>query len=286
MTATLFLIMHLVGLVGYTLLLRKSALTSVNKYLLAALMQTGILIPAFGFLIFSDSVSINLPLWHWLTLLLSGFFIVGLHLTNILALKYLEASQFTIIYNLRLFVTTILGFIFLNELPSGLQVIGGILIFVSIVVLNLHKDQKYKSKPVLFGLLTTFWFSIHATIEKFNVTEIGLANFMFWAMIFATIILWLIVLSDKRINVKSIVPVLKDRQTSKLVVFRTMSAWGYTAALPFGSLALINYVSGMSVALIVLFGVLLLKETDSLKQKAIAVAIAVSGLTLILISKI
>ena len=40
------LALHLVGLVGYTLLLRKSALSEIKKYALAALMQTNINVQA------------------------------------------------------------------------------------------------------------------------------------------------------------------------------------------------------------------------------------------------
>lgn len=47
-----------------------------------------------------------------------------------------------------------------------------------------------------------------------------------------------------------------------------------------------NYIAGMSVILMVLFGALLLGERDYLLRKAIATAVAISGLTVIFLSHV
>src|SRR6266702_2819537 len=140
---------HLIGLVGYTLLLRKSAVGNINKLLLAALMQTGVFLPVLVLLLLGSPLKINFSGAQWVSLATSSLLLVGVNLTTIKALEHLEASVFTIIYNLRLFFTTILGFIFLHELPSALQVSGGIVIFASILLLNLHKNRRYASTPIL-----------------------------------------------------------------------------------------------------------------------------------------
>ncbi len=275
---------HLIGLVGYTLLLRKSAVGNINKLLLAALMQTGVFLPVLVLLLLGSPLKINFSGAQWVSLATSSLLLVGVNLTTIKALEHLEASVFTIIYNLRLFFTTILGFIFLHELPSALQVSGGIVIFASILLLNLHKNRRYASTPILLGLFATVWFSVHATLEKYNVVQVGFVDYMFWAQGFAALMLWGMVLkSDVKL---SAVKASFDWHTIRLVVLRVVSAWGYTYALKYGSLAVINYVSGMGVALIVLFGILLLGERNYLKQKIYAVVVAVFGLTLILIGRL
>lgn len=279
-----FLVLHLTGQVGYTLLLRKSALGDMNKLLLAALMQTGIFLPIIIVIALGGVPKLTFTPLQWLGLIASGFLIAGIHLTTIKALQRLEASTFTIIYNLRLFITTVFGFIFLHELPAPLQIVGGIVIFVSILVLNLHKDRRFVSTPVLFGILAAIWFSVHATLEKYNLMQLGFNDYMFWAHGIAMLLLWSLVL---RSNVD--LPALKsafDWHTVRLIVLRAMSAWGYTYALLYGALAVTGYVSGLGVALIVLFGVLLLGERKDLKQKIYAVLIASLGLTFILIGKI
>lgn len=280
---TVLLSMHLVGLVGYTILLRKSALSTINKYALAAIMQTVIFMPAILFLFFSD-VRFNFTAPEWIGLVASGFMLVGLHLTAIKALTQLEASVFTILYNLRLFVTTILGYLFLNELPKKLQIIGGLTIFISILMLNLHKDKKYKSAPILYGLLATVWFSFHAVLEKHNVTTVGFESYMLVSGSIAASLLWIIVVM-KGVTYKHIRKHI-DKSFVALMIFRPLSAWAYTYALLYGSLAVVNYVSGLSVALIVMFGIIFLGEREQIKQKIAAVAVALIGLTLILISKL
>lgn len=274
---------HLVGLVGYTLLLRKSALSSVNKYSLAAIMQTVIQAPAMLFVVFGK-VSFSYSLTEWAALFGSGVFLVGVHLFSILALKHLEASQWTIIFNLRLFLTTIFGYVFLNELPATLQLVGGFTIFISIVLLNLHKNKGYAEKAVLIGLFTTLWFSAHATLEKYNVISIGFEDYMIVAGLISTAVLWAIA-----INKGATISVIKksfDWHTVQLLALRTLSAWSYVYALKFGSLAVTNYVSGMSVVLIVVLGIVVLHERKDLHQKLLATGVAIIGLTLILISKL
>lgn len=276
--------MHLVGLVGYTMFLRRSALTSIDKVLLAALMQTAVFAPTLIVVLAAGGVNLHLLAWQWATLALSGGLLVGIQLSGILALKYLEASVWTIIFNLRLVLTTFFGFVVLGELPTPLQLAGGLVIFCSIVALNLHRQQRYRTRPVIIGLLATLVFSIHATVEKFNIVHIGFLQYMLVSGGIATIALWVWVLRRK-VKISHLAANL-DTQMAKLLVLRTLSAWGYVLALKYGSLAVTNYVSGMSVPLIVLSGAIFLRERDNLRDKITATLIAVAGLTLILLGRL
>lgn len=280
----IFVSLHLIGLVGYTLLLRKSALGTIDKYLLAAILQTGVFLPALLYLPSHARAIGSLSPWQWLALVVSGFLIAGLHLLSIKALQHLEASVFIIIFNLRLLLVTILGAIFLSEFPSVPQLLGGLVILLSIITLNLHRHRRYATVPVLIGLGLTVWFSFHATLEKYNILQVGLPVTMLVAGGLATLILWGLVARRgvKRSDVKKAL----DWHMAQLLVYRLFSAWGYLFALLYGSLAVTNYISGLSVVLIVLFGVVFLKETSYLREKVIAGTIAFIGLTLILIGKL
>ena len=275
---------HLVGIVGYTLLLRKSALGNLDKTLMAALMQTAIFLPSILFLVFG-SVSFSHSLNEWMFLALGGFMLAGLMMTNVWALSHLEASLFTILYNLRLLMTTILGYIVLGELPTPLQMIGGLIILVSIRMLNLHQNNRWRSKSILIGLFAMLWFSFHAVLEKYNLQRLDFQSYFFTFTLIGTVLMWLLVLI-KRINVIEQIEHIHDKKIYALLVTRALSAYGYTYALLYGSLAVTNYVSGMSVALIVLFGIYVLGEKEDKKQKLAAVGVACVGLTLILIGKL
>ncbi len=274
---------HLVGLVGYTLLLRKSVLGSINKYVLAAVSQTVIFLPSLTFLLLGK-VSFHHTGGNWAALVGSGFMLAGLLPLTILTLMNLEASVWSIIFNLRLVLTTLLGLIFLHELPSGLQLLGGLIIFISILLLNLHKERRYAERSIVIGLLTTLWFSFHATLEKFNVVHNGLASYMVISGAIATCLVWGLVIY-KGLSIQKLVSSW-DGTALAYLGMRVLSAWMYVLALQYGSLAVTNYVSGMGVVLIVLFGVVLLKEKQHLRQKLLATATAVAGLSLILISKL
>lgn len=280
----LILFAHLVGLVSYTLLLRKSTLGKLDKLLMAALMQVAIFLPSIIFLVLGR-VSFMHSLQEWAFLALGGFMIAVLIITNVKALSNLDASIFTIIYNVRLLVTTILGFLILGELPSSLQILGGAIILMSIVMLNLHKNKQWRSKPVLIGVFTMLWFSFSAVLEKYNLIYVDFESYFFIVTLIGTVLVWSLVFI-KGIKIKDQIVHIKDKKIYWLLATRALSAYAYTFALKFGSLAVTNYVSGMSVALIVLFGIYILGEKTQIYQKLIAVAIACVGLTLILISKL
>jgi drug/metabolite transporter (DMT)-like permease len=284
MTWFLLLCAHLIGIVGYTLLLRKSALGQLNKLLMAALMQTGIFLPSIIFLVLGKVEFIHSP-QEWFFLILGGCMLAGLMITNVLALTHLDASVFTIIFNLRLLVTTILGYFVLGELPKPLQIAGGLIILVSIVMLNLHQNNQWRSKSILVGVLAMLWFSFHAVLEKYNLQHISFESYFFTFSLIGTVIIWLIVLAQK-VKIREQLQHIHDKKIYALLVTRSLSAYGYTYALGYGSLAVTNYVSGMSVALIVLFGIYVLGEKTQIKQKLIAVGTACFGLTIILISKL
>lgn len=275
---------HVISLVTYTLLLRKSALGSINNTFLSALMTTGIFVPTLWFL-FNGSVSFDLSLMQWIAIFSGGGMLAGLMLTNTWAMSHLEASVFTIIYNVRLLTTTVLAWIFLAELPTLLQMIGGVIIFLSILMLNLHKQKRWKSMPILIGLFAMLWFSFHATLEKFNLLQVGLETYMFLFTLIGTLLMWGIVALQK-VDVKDQLQHVKGKEIYALLVTRATSAFGYVYALQYGTLAVTNYVSGMAVVIIVIAGVFLLGERDNMRDKFLATFVAFIGLTLILISKL
>lgn len=280
----LLLLLHLVGNTAYTLLLRRHALGSIDKYALAALMQTAIWLPAVTWLGISGGFGLGLAWWQWASLAASGGLIVLIQLATIKVLQMLPVSIWTIIFTLRLGLATLLAFVFLHELPTPLQGLGGFIIFLSILALNLHKERRFAQVGILFGLAATVIYSIHVTVEKFNLTYTGLLPYSVVAGGIATLILWLCVLA-RRVPASHVRTHLDGRMWL-LLAMRILSAWAYMIAVPLGSLAAANYISGMGVVLIVGFGVLFLGEREQLREKIVAVGIAVIGLTLILIGRL
>jgi drug/metabolite transporter (DMT)-like permease len=247
-------------------------------------MMTGVFLPSIIFL-FLGKVSFDHSLTEWFFLTLGGFMVAGLMVTNVWALTHLEASLFTILYNLRLLMTTILGYLILDELPKPLAIAGGLTILVSILMLNLHQNKQWRSKSILIGLFAMLWFSFHAVLEKYNLRQLDFESYFFTFALIGTVLLWVLVFI-KRIKVVDQIVHIRDKKIYWLLATRALSAYAYTYALKYGSLAVTNYVSGMSVALIVLFGIYILGEKTQVRQKLSAVAVACVGLSLILISRL
>jgi len=275
---------HLFSLTIYTILLRQSTFGKLHKLFIAALMQTSLFLPALFFLIIGK-ISWQHPITDWILLLCGSTLLAGYMIANVWALSKLDASVFTLLFNLRVLVITVLGYMLLHEVPSTIQIIGGLIIFVGIVVLHFHKNAKWRSEATLVGLFTMFWFSLHAILEKYNLTFWRTEDYIFFFNLFATLILWLVLLV-RRVNIRDQLKHTKSISFLGLLISRSLSAYSYIYALAFGSLAITSYVSSMSVVLIVLFGIYMLGEHTHIRRKLFAAAIACVGLTIILYGKL
>ena len=108
---------------------------------------------------------------------------------------------------------------------------------------------------------------------------------MFFLSLICALILWIAVFLVK-VDVKNEIVHIKNKSYASLIITRTLSGFSYSYALKYGNLAVSNYISGMSVVLIVMFGVHILNERDDKLQKYLATAIALVGMTIIFVSKL
>lgn len=277
-----FLGIHLVGFVGYNLLLRKSVLDDVDRFTLATVMQTGITIPLLFTLFWRTPSFSNYDLGMFLILIGVLVLTIALHVTNTMSLKYLEASVYSVLYNLRIIFTTILGVIFLNEATNWVRFLGGFLILLAIVIVRQKGSEKVLHKGIEWGIAAALTISFLNLFEKELITNAGYLSYAVPLMVVATIIMWsYLFYRDKKINYR----ILLRPRMIQLMILRDMSAFGFVAAFAAGALlSVANYISSMGVIFMVIFGVLLLGERDYLKQKVIATAVACLGLTIVLIS--
>ena len=114
--------------------------------------------------------------------------------------------------------------------------------------------------------------------------SVGFLNYAVPSMIGSAVIMWTILLSRK---VKIDYTIFKTRKIISLMSFRAISGYGFVLALYTGAkISVANYLSGLSVILIVILGIVILKERDYLARKIIATGIAVLGLTAILLANL
>ncbi len=142
-----FLGVHLVGFVGYNLMLRKSVLDNIDRFTLATVMQTGITVPLLLTWFFKAPSFGQYDLGILLLMLGITVLTIALHVTNTKALQYLEASVYAVLYNLRILFTTVLGIIFLGEDTDWIRISGGLLILLAIIIVK--AAARPHSKPLL-----------------------------------------------------------------------------------------------------------------------------------------
>ncbi len=275
--------MHLVGLVGYSLLLRKSLLQSVDRFTLATVMQTGIAIPAVViYAVLRPSFASYDPKLL-LVMSIAVLLIVVFHYSNVRALQYLEASVYSVLYNLRILFTTVLGVAFLGERLVWLRILGGVLILAAIFVVRQKGSKSLYSKGMEWAVAAGLLVSLLNMTEKYMIGELGYAAYIVPVMVLTTIVMWCMLILRKQ---KSDLSIFIQTRMLALMALRSISAYGFTLAFAVGGLLSVSsYISSLSVILIVILGVLLLDERDYLRQKIIATALAVIGLTFILASR-
>lgn len=280
----LFLIFHLVGLVGYNLLLRKSLTEKADRLTLAVVMQTGIALPLVFVGLFKPPDRAIYDTTAILHVLIISSMIPLLHIANVLALQHLEASVYSILYNLRILFTTVLGIVFLNEAVVPLQILGGMLIFLAVVTVRQKGRHDLTHRGIEWGIAASVIISILNLFEKELIDQVGYLGYAIPCMILAAVIMWaLLFVRGKRIPLRT----FKEPAILQLMVLRALSAFGFGLAFSVGGLLSVStYISSLSVIIIVMLGVLLLGERDYMKQKIAATTLAVLGLTVIFIANL
>lgn len=279
-----FLAVHLVGYVGYNLLLRRSLLDKVDKWTLATIMQTGVAIPIIPVFFFVQPDWSQYD-WRMIPLLLvASALIIVLHITNVKTLQYLEASVYAILFNLRIVFTTILGILFLHEEIAPLQIAGGALIFMAIVTVRQKGGEKIHERGLRWGITAAVVISVLNLIEKDILSTTSFVTYALPVMVSTTVAMWAVLLARRRGDTNPFA-VLKQPRMLQLMSLRALSAHGGLLALYAGGLlSVTTYISSLGVIGIVILGVLLLGERDYLRQKIIATVMAALGLTAILIA--
>lgn len=279
----LLLFIHAFALAGFNLSLRKSLINKVDPFTLATVMQTGIAIPLAVVYIFRPVSFDAYQLTDYMILALLILLTISLHISNVKALQYLEKGVYSIIYNLRLLIVTVLGILFLSEDVVWLRILGGVLIFLAIVIVKQKGNRSVRVKGFEWGIIAAFVISFLNLTEKTLINNVGILNYFPFAMIAAAAIMWTYLLFIKKEKVDK--NLLVQPQMLQLMVLRAVSAYGFPFALASGALlSVANYISGLSVIIMVALGALLLGERDYLLRKTIATGVAVLGLTIILIS--
>lgn len=275
----MFISLHLVGLVGYNLILRSSAAHHSKPLTQAAILQIGIAIPALIISFFQPPNITNIIANIWL-ILATVVLTLLLHISNAESLKYLEAGTHAILYNLRLIIISILGFFLLNEQPTSKIIIGGIMIILAIFILNFHDLKKSNRKGVLWAILCATSISILTITEKKLLANVSFIDYLASLSLLLTPILMIIAYKSKQsISLK----IIARPRSLLLMILRAAAAYGFVLALSQHDASTTSLISGTSVVLIMIFAAIFLKERDYVYRKILATVLTIIGTALIIL---
>ena len=276
------LMTNVVGTVGFNILVRRSSMKHADPWFTAAVMATGLAIPFVGKELVAPIHFPAFSTFDMLLLAVATLACVSLQICNVMALKYLEASVFSVIYNSRIIFATLFGLFFLSESVGVWALLGGLLIFTAVFVVRQKGKQSVTKHGVLFALGAAVSMSVMNTCEKRLIQLVGYEQYILPMLGTGAVIMWIIICARRT---KVSFSLLVRPQNLLLMLLRACAGIGFSYALVFGPVAVSSYISSLSVVLLVIIGMLFLGERDYVKPKIIATIMAIMGLTFILIDK-
>jgi len=275
--------LHLIGLVGYSLLLRRQAYAGkLHPWVLATILHTALSVP---FVVIALFVHPDLSRFGpeslavvAIAVLLSAL----LQITIVKALQYLEAGSYAVLYSTRIVFATVLAVFFLSEIPSVWKIVGGLLILLAVFVLRQKSSKKIAKRGIAWGFAAAATASSLAIAEKWLINEVGVFTAGPVVVLLAAAMMWAVVLLRRYpLPTKQIF----NKQVMGLVGFRALAACAWVFALAAGAfVSVATYISSVSLVIVAVLGIFILKERDYLPRKIISVVLAVAGLSIILLS--
>lgn len=242
--------------------------------------MVGLFIGAVGFLTgqmtIPSSITQVIPNLLFMTVIYAVF-----NVLTFFALKYTEASLFTIILASRAFFTIAASSFFLKESLTPLQVGGACLIIGGIIVANTQNTKHIKiNKGVIFTALAALSLGLANTNDRIILQTIPLYPFLTIAFLLPAVLTALVFPRE--------VPAI-PMFFNKTVILKTLSIalfYGLSATTFFAGLQTTTNssqfatISLTSTILIVLLSMIFLKERDNLWKKIAGTGLSFLGLLL------
>lgn len=205
------------------------------------------------------------------------------HIVYAKTLQRVEASAFSVLFATHAVWVMILGIILLQETITAIQIVGTVLIFLSIFVLTKNIRQIFQDKGTLYGLLTGILFGIAITAWSYVGRHTDTVS---WAAI-SFILPALFVLIIRPRTIYDITPLLKPVILSRLTllaVFYGVGAFTMLLAYKYGDLAIVSPLRQAGVVVTVLIALTFLaSERTNIVKKLIAAIICTVGVVLIVL---
>lgn len=200
------------------------------------------------------------------------------------ALTYLDAAAFTILFSSRALWTIVAAVLFLNEPFSFKQVIGTILIIISVILVSAKSKKVTLKKGEIYALLAALFFGTAFANDAYiiNTYHVDVESNLFFAFVLPALAMWII----RPQATKHMKPFLNRAillPSLALTIFYATSAitifLAYDIAKNAAQIAPLNQTS---IIIIVILSMIFLKERDNIPKKILGALVSFVGVLLIL----
>jgi drug/metabolite transporter (DMT)-like permease len=219
-----------------------------------------------------------------LSILLSGILYTFANLFVFKAFQKTDASIATVALASSAIWTTIASIILLKETISTNQLIGLILVTLSLVLISYERKKlKLTDRGFVYGILAAILFGVAFTNDAFIIGDRDSESYLSIAFILPALLLALIQFKELK-NFKSTINKNSVLKIFALGIFYALANIATFTAYQLGTNAsVISPLQQLSTILTVLLAVLFLKEKDNITRKIVAAGISILGAILIIL---
>jgi len=251
-----------------------------NPYMYAIVFHfiLGVLVLLYGFI---RGVNFAFPTDNILIFLLSSFLWAMCSIFLFKALKFVEASEITIISSFKIIVTILASIIFLKESFSFNNILGTILVLVSTFLVVDFKKKFVFNSGFTFVVLSALFAGLAIVLDSANVQHYDVTAYSMYQNFLSAIII--LICAPK--SIKNIRAFIDPKLLSKMIflcVFSASQGILYLMALSYGgNTALVGSIRQSSTIVTVVLAILFLGERDKLAKKVIAAILVTVAVVLL-----
>ncbi len=205
------------------------------------------------------------------------------HVVYAKTLQHVEASAFSVLFATQAIWTMLLGLILLHESLTLLQVLGSLLILLSVGVLARKLSRVFRERGTMLGLLTGLMFGVAVYAWSYAGRHVDPLSWAAISFVGTTAVVLLL----RPQSVQKMKPFLKPSVLWKMLALGAAYALGSLTMLfayKYGTFAVVSPLRQTSIILTVLLALILLpRERNTIRKKLIAAALCTIGVLLIVI---
>lgn len=267
--------------IGFYNVFKKQSIKKSNESVVLVLFTTTAFLCSLIWIPFGLAVSFEFIL----IFALKGFLLALSWLIILRVLKDVDLSLVSIMNVVSSVITFILGLIVFKETTNILQIIGSILIVLSVAGINMINNDK-KGKTTLLHIALLILSAMITTssnvIDKYTTEHLSSFQVQFWFLLFVCIFSWIFFavlrIKDKSLSIRK--DDLKNFWVYLIGIFLFVGDfWLFQAyKVPNSQMITISILSKLKIVITVLAGIVIFKEKNVLKKLLFTLLVVIGAI--------